>query len=234
MLEIESLCVAYHHLQVLWDVSLSVEQGNLVALIGSNGAGKSTTLRTAQGLVAPLSGEVRFMGENVHRKQIHHIVAAGLSLVPEDRLLFPEMTVLENLELGAFCPKPRQQRVNTLEWVYDLFPHLRTRKKQKAGKLSGGEQQMLAVGRALMAKPKLLMLDEPSLGLAPVVVEELFRTIRRINGQGISMLLVEQNVQVSLELAHKAFVMENGRVTASGTGRELLEDSNIRQAYLGM
>lgn len=234
MLEITGLAVAYHHLQVLWEVSLTVQQGNLVALIGSNGAGKTTTLKTALGLIVPLRGEVRFMGENVHRKKIHHVVAAGLSLVPEERLLFPEMTVLENLELGAFSPEPRRQRADTLDWVYDLFPRLRNRKKQKAGTLSGGEQQMLAIGRALMAKPKLLMLDEPSLGLAPVVVGELFHTIEKINRQGISMLLVEQNVQISLELAHKAFVMENGRVISTGTGRELLKDPNIREAYLGM
>ena len=234
MLQIENLAVAYGHLQVVWDVSLSVEEGQMVALIGSNGAGKTTTLKTAQGLLKPLNGEIRFMGKNVHLMHTHQIVAAGLSLVPEERLLFPEMTVLENLELGAFASEPRRKRAQTLEWVYDLFPRLSDRNKQKAGTLSGGEQQMVAIGRALMAKPKLLMLDEPSLGLAPLIVQELFHTIERVNSEGISILLVEQNVQVSLHLAHKAFIMETGRITLTGTGKELLEDAKIREAYLGM
>lgn len=234
MLEIDKLAVAYGHLQVLWDVSLSVDRGQLVALVGSNGAGKTTTLKTIQGLLRPLNGQVRFVGKNVHLMQTHQIVAAGMSLVPEERLLFPEMTVVENLELGAFAPIPRRKRSVTLEWVYDLFPRLKDRKKQKAGTLSGGEQQMVAIGRALMAKPTLLMLDEPSLGLAPLIVEELFGVIERINQEGISILLVEQNVQISLALAHKAFIMENGRVTLTGAGPELLKDSKIREAYLGM
>ncbi len=234
MLEIFELAVAYGHLQVLWDVSLTVKEGQLVVLIGSNGAGKTTTLKTAQGLLKPLNGHVWFMDEDVHNMQTHDIVAAGLSLVPEDRLLFPDMTVVENLELGAFAKEPRRQRAETLAWVYDLFPRLKDRRKQKAGTLSGGEQQMAAIGRALMAKPKLLMLDEPSLGLAPLIVEELFSIIERINQEGISILLVEQNVQISLALAHRAFIMENGRVTLTGTGQELLEDPKIREAYLGM
>lgn len=234
MLEIDKLAVAYGHLQVLWDVSLSVEKGQLVALVGSNGAGKTTTLKTVQGLLKPLNGQVRFMGKNVHLMQTHQIVEAGMSLVPEERLLFPEMTVVENLELGAFAPIPRRKRAATLEWVYELFPRLKDREKQKAGTLSGGEQQMVAVGRALMAKPSLLMLDEPSLGLAPLIVEELFGIIERINQEGISILLVEQNVQVSLALAHRAFIMETGRVILTGAGTELLEDPKIREAYLGM
>ncbi len=234
MLEITNLNVAYGHLQVLWDVSLTVEERHVTVIIGSNGAGKTTTLKTSLGLLKPLAGNVLFMGEDVHLRPIHQIVARGLSLVPEDRLLFPDMTVLENLELGSFAPEPRRRRKATLDWVYELFPRVRDRKKQKVRTLSGGEQQMVAVGRALMAKPKLLMLDEPSLGLAPLIVQELFRTIRKINQEGISILLVEQNVQNSLELAHRAYVIENGRITSSGTGREFLKDTKIREAYLGL
>jgi branched-chain amino acid transport system ATP-binding protein len=177
---------------------------------------------------------VRFLGENVHAAPIHQVVARGLSLVPEERLLFPDMTVLENLELGCFSPGPRAKRRETLEWVYKLFPRLRDRRYQKARTLSGGEQQMVAVGRALMARPRLLMLDEPSLGLAPLVVDELFRVIRKINSEGLSILIVEQNVQITLRLAHKAYVMETGAITASGPGKELLADERVREAYLGM
>jgi branched-chain amino acid transport system ATP-binding protein len=234
VLQIENLAVAYDRQQVLWDVSFSVEEGQLVTLLGPNGAGKTTTLKTAQGLLKPLAGDVRFMGENVHHKQAHQIVAGGLSLVPEDRLLFPGMTVLENLELGAFPPEPRRQLIESLDWVFNLYPQLRDRRKQKCGTLSGGEQQMVAIGRALMARPKLLMLDEPSLGLAPVIVDELFQTIREINRLGITILLVEQNVHLSLKLADKAVVMDTGRVSLSGSSEELREHKKVREAYLGI
>ncbi|MGO9567670.1 MAG: ABC transporter ATP-binding protein [Desulfomonilaceae bacterium] len=234
MLDVVNLNVHYGPLHVLWDVSLRVKEREIVALLGSNGAGKTTALKTIQGLLRPSSGQVHYMGESVHQFALHHVVARGLCLVPEDRLLFPEMTVLDNLELGAFPAGARQERQNTLDWVYQLFPPVFRRAKQKVKTLSGGEQQMVAIGRALMAKPKLLLLDEPSLGLAPLVVAELFRTVKQINLQGISVLLVEQNVKQSLELAHRAYVLETGKVIQEGPGRDLLNDPRVREAYLGV
>ena len=234
MLDVVNLNVSYGPLHVLWDVSLTVKEGEIVALLGSNGAGKTTTLKTIQGLLRPSSGQVRFMGESVHQLALHHVVARGLCLVPEDRMLFPEMTVFDNLELGAFPAGARQERQDTLDWVYQLFPPVSRCAKQKVKTLSGGEQQMVAIGRALMAKPKLLLLDEPSLGLAPLVVAELFRTVKQINSQGISVLLVEQNVKKSLELAHRAYVLETGKVSQEGPGRDLLNDPRVREAYLGL
>ncbi len=234
MLEIEKIDVSYGPVQVLWKVSFHVGEGEVVALLGSNGAGKTTSLKTAQGLILPSAGSVRFMGDDVHRLASHHLVAQGLSLVPEGRLLFPEMTVLENLELGAYPGQARKSLRESLLWVQELFPRLRSRHGQKVRTLSGGEQQMVAIGRALMAKPKLLMLDEPSLGLAPLVVAELFRTVKKINGEGISVLLVEQNVKNSLELAHRAYVLDTGRITREADARQLLYDPGIREAYLGM
>jgi branched-chain amino acid transport system ATP-binding protein len=234
VLDVVNLNVHYGPLHVLWDVSLTVKEREIVALLGSNGAGKTTTLKTIQGLLRPSSGRVHFMGERVHQLALHHVVARGLCLVPEDRLLFPEMTVLDNLELGAFPAGARQERQDTLDWVYQLFPPVSRRAKQKVKTLSGGEQQMVAIGRALMAKPKLLLLDEPSLGLAPLVVAELFRTVKQINRQGISVLLVEQNVKKSLELAHRAYVLETGKVIQEGQGRDLLNDPRVREAYLGV
>ncbi len=234
MLDVVNLNVSYGPLHVLWDVSLTVKEREIVALLGSNGAGKTTTLKTIQGLLRPSSGQVHFMGESVHQLASHQVVARGLSLVPEDRLLFPEMTVLDNLELGAFPAGARQKRQDTLDWVYQLFPPVFHRAKQKVKTLSGGEQQMVAIGRALMAKPKLLLLDEPSLGLAPLVVAELFRTVKQINRQGISVLLVEQNVKKSLELAHRAYVLETGKVIQDGPARDLLNDPRVREAYLGV
>jgi branched-chain amino acid transport system ATP-binding protein len=234
VLDVVKLNVHYGPLHVLWDVSLTVKEREIVALLGSNGAGKTTTLKTIQGLLRPSSGQVHFMGESVHQLASHQVVGRGLSLVPEDRLLFPEMTVLDNLELGAFPAGARQERQHTLDWVYQLFPPVFRRAKQKVKTLSGGEQQMVAIGRALMAKPKLLLLDEPSLGLAPLVVAELFRTVKQINRQGISVLLVEQNVKKSLELAHRAYVLETGKVIQEGPGRDLLNDPRVREAYLGV
>jgi len=234
MLDVQGINVAYGAVQVLWDVSFSVGKGEIVALLGSNGAGKTTALRTIQGLVRPLSGQVQFQGRDSRRLGSHDLVAAGLSMVPEARLLFPYMTVLENVELGAYPRSVRNGRQERLRRVYDLFPRLRDRAHQKVHTLSGGEQQMVAIGRALMAKPALLMLDEPSLGLAPLVVAELFRVIRLINEEGISVLLVEQNVAKSLQVAHRAYVLENGRIVRTGPAAELLGDAQIRASYLGM
>jgi len=224
----------YGSIQALWDVSFRVEKGEIVTILGSNGAGKSTAINVAQGLIRPASGEVRFLGENIRRLSPHEVVQRGLCLVPEERHLFPHMSVLENLELGAYPRNARAVRRQTLEWVFELFPILGKRKRQKTHTLSGGEQQMVAIGRGLMAKPALLMMDEPSLGLAPLLVAELFSTISDINLHGYAVLLVEQNAQHALTLARRAYVMETGKVTREGSGKELLADPLIRAAYLGM
>ena len=234
MIEVVEINVFYGPVQALWDVSFEIRAGEIVTLLGSNGAGKSTTIKMVQGLIHPASGEVRFLGKTLHRKRPHDIVARGLCLVPEERHLFPFMSVLENLELGAYPRKARRVREQTLQWIYELFPVLKGRSQQKVHTLSGGEQQMVAIGRGLMASPKLLMMDEPSQGLAPLLVTELFGIISKINEEGISILLVEQNAQRALRLAHRAYVLENGRITREGLGKELLGDSYIRSAYLGM
>ena len=234
MIEVVDINVFYGPVQALWDVSFEIRAGEIVTLLGSNGAGKSTTIKIVQGLMHPASGEVRFLDQSIHRKSPHDIVARGLCLVPEERHLFPFMSVLENLELGAYPRHARRIREQTLQWIYDLFPVLKRRRQQKVHTLSGGEQQMVAIGRALMAKPKLLMMDEPSQGLAPLLVTELFGIISKINEEGISILLVEQNAQRALRLAHRAYVLENGRITREGPGQELLGDPYIRSAYLGM
>ncbi len=234
MLEMTGVEAFYGSIQALWNVSFRVDEGEIVTLLGSNGAGKSTAIHVAQGLVRPASGETRFRGEVIQRLGPHQVVERGLCLVPEARHLFPHMTVLENLELGAYPRKARAVREETLKWIFDLFPNLKKRKKQRAGTLSGGEQQMVAIGRGLMAKPALLMMDEPSLGLAPLIVAELFRIISEINGHGVSILLSEQNARHALNLASRAYVMETGRITREGTGKELLADSAVRAAYLGM
>ena len=234
MIEVVEINVFYGPVQALWDVSFEIRAGEIVTLLGSNGAGKSTAIKTVQGLIHPASGEVRFLGKTVHRKRPHDIVARGLCLVPEERHLFPFMSVLENLELGAYPRKARRVREQTLQWIYELFPILKERSRQKVHTLSGGEQQMVAIGRGLMARPKLLMMDEPSQGLAPLLVTELFGIISKINEEGISILLVEQNAQRALGLAHRAYVLENGRVTHEGLGKDLLGDPYIRSAYLGM
>ncbi len=234
MIEVVDINVFYGPVQALWDVSFEIRAGEIVTLLGSNGAGKSTTIKIVQGLIHPASGEVRFLEKTIHRKSPHDIVARGLCLVPEERHLFPFMSVLENLELGAYPRHARRIREQTLQWIYALFPVLKRRRQQKVHTLSGGEQQMVAIGRALMAKPKLLMMDEPSQGLAPLLVTELFGIISKINEEGISILLVEQNAQRALRLAHRAYVLENGRITREGPGKELLGDPYIRSAYLGM
>jgi branched-chain amino acid transport system ATP-binding protein len=233
MLSLENIDVFYHELQALWDVSLVVNEGEIVALIGPNGAGKTTTLRNISGLLRPSSGDIRFMGHSLCKEPPHKIVALGISQVPESGKIFTGMSVFENLELGAFVSKARKERKNSLEWVFGIFPRLAERQDQQAGTLSGGERQMLAIARALMSRPKLLMLDEPSFGLAPILVGYMFEMIAKINKEGVTILLVEQNVQAALELAHKAYLLENGRIVGQGSGKELLTFESVRESYLG-
>ena len=232
MLAIEKLQVAYGKVQALWDVTLGVPDGEIVALVGANGAGKTTLLKTVSGLLRRQSGSITYDGKHIEEASPPEIVQHGLVHVPEGRKLFPEMTVIDNLLMGAFTV-PQSERPQRLERVFNVFPVLKERRKQIAGTLSGGEQQMVAIGRGLMGGPKLLMLDEPSLGLAPILVEEVFRVITEINRLGVTVLLVEQNTQNALSLAHKGFVMELGRIALSGSGSELLANSNVRKAYLG-
>ena len=233
MLEIEEIDVHYGDLQALWGISVQVNEGELVALIGPNGAGKTTTMRAITGLLKPSSGKIRFCGHHLDKESAHKIVELGISLVPEGGRIFTGMSVLENLELGAFTAKARRVKDSSLPWVYKIFPLLEERKKQQAGTLSGGERQMLAIARALMSKPKLLLLDEPSFGLAPLLVERIFEMIAQINDQGVTILLVEQNIRAALELAHRACVIENGRIVGEGCGEDLLSFESVRSAYLG-
>ena len=234
LLRVDGIEVGYGDLTAVGDVSLEVREGEAVALIGANGAGKTTTLRAVSGLLPLRRGRIEFEGQRLDGLTSAQIVARGIAHVPEGRQLFPTMTVLENLELGARTRAARARRDESLGRVFDLFPRLRERRGQLAGTLSGGEQQMCAIGRGLMACPRLLMLDEPSLGLAPVMVKAIFEDLGRINVQGLTILLVEQNVLRSLHLAHRGYVLENGRVTRSGTGPELLASGHIKQAYLGL
>ncbi len=234
LLEIAAIVAAYGEVRALWDVSLVVNEGEIVTLLGANGAGKTTTMLVLSGLLRPLSGTVTFAGERIHRLPPPRIVQAGLVQIPEGRRLWPRMTVLENLELGAYAPLPRARRHETLDWVFSLFPRLAERRTQLAGTLSGGEQQMLAIGRGLMSRPRLLMLDEPSLGLAPILVREVFNIISQINARGVTVLLVEQNVRQALEIAHRGYVLETGRIVRSGPARDLLEDPEIKRVYLGL
>jgi branched-chain amino acid transport system ATP-binding protein len=234
MLRVERLQVGYGRIQALWDVSFDVNAGEVVALVGANGAGKTTTLRTISGLLRARAGSIQLEGRPLDHLPSEAIVGLGVVHVPEGRKLFPEMTVLDNLLLGSYVPAARRQRGERLEMVLATFPRLRERQRQLAGTLSGGEQQMVAIGRGLMAGPRLLMLDEPSLGLAPIMVEEMFRVIREINQAGVTVLLVEQNTEHALALAHRGFVLESGHVALSGTSRELLASERVRQAYLGL
>ena len=234
LLEVASIVAAYGEVRALWDVSLVVGEGDIVTLLGANGAGKTTTMRVLSGLLRPQSGTVTFAGEMIHRLPAPRIVEAGLVQIPEGRRLWPRMTVLENLELGAYGPALRARRQETLDWVLSLFPRLAERRMQLAGTLSGGEQQMLAIGRGLMSRPRLLMLDEPSLGLAPILVREVFNIIKQINGRGVTVLLVEQNVRQALEIAHRGYVLETGRIVRSGSAPDLLDDPEIKRAYLGL
>ena len=233
MLELEGVDVFYGDLQALRGVSLRVESGEIVTLVGGNGAGKTTMLRTVSGLLRPRRGEIRFEGRRLDRLPPDRIVEAGVVQVPEGRKLFPSLTVRENLELGAYTRRSRPARAQTLEDVMARFPILRERAGQRAGSLSGGEQQMCVIARALMARPSLLMLDEPSLGLAPMVVQEIFQIIREINARGVTVLLVEQNVRQALATSRRGYVLENGRIVLSGTGQELLESEQTLKAYLG-
>ncbi len=233
MLTVEKLQVAYGKVQALWEVTLNVPDGEIVALVGANGAGKTTLLKTVSGLLRRQSGSITYDGKHIEEASPPDIVKHGVVHVPEGRKLFPEMTVIDNLLMGSFTVA-LSERPGRLERVFSVFPVLRERQKQIAGTLSGGEQQMVAIGRGLMAGPKLLMLDEPSLGLAPILVEEVFRVITEINRLGVTVLLVEQNTQHALTLAHRGFVMELGRIALSGSGSELLANSNVRKAYLGL
>ncbi len=231
ILEIKNLSVSYGGIEAIKDISFDVEEGKIVTLIGSNGAGKSSTLRSIAGIVKAKHGEVLFEGKNILGMSPDQIVKAGITLVPEGRRVFPNLTVLENLKIGAYLRKGNVS--DDIEYVYSLFPRLKERSWQLAGTLSGGEQQMLAVGRALMARPKLVMMDEPSLGLAPLVVKGIFDIIEQINKQGITVLLIEQNANMALKAADHAFVMQTGVITMSGTGKELLENEEVKEAYLG-
>lgn len=233
MLRIEHLQVAYGKVQALWGVSISIDAGQIVALVGANGAGKTTLLKTISGLVRPVSGSITFEGKPLEAANPTEIVRCGLIHVPEARKLFPEMSVMENLLLGGYCT-PVNQRGKRLEEVFAVFPALKKRQRQIAGTLSGGEQQMVAIGRGLMAAPKLLMLDEPSLGLAPFMVEEMFRVVEEVNRLGVTVLLVEQNTEHALSIAHKGFVMESGRIALSGSATDLLANPAVRKAYLGL
>jgi branched-chain amino acid transport system ATP-binding protein len=234
ILKIENIDVFYDDLQVIWSVSFEVNRGEIVALLGSNGAGKSTILNTVSGLLTPASGRITFEDRRLDQVPAHKVIEHGIAQVPEGRRLFPEMTVRENLIMGSLTPKAKAKRNETIEWVFGLFPRLREREKQMAGTLSGGEQQMLAVGRGLMALPKLIMLDEPSLGLAPILVAEIFNIIERIQQEGVTVLVVEQNTKHTLEICHRGYVLENGRVVLDGTGEELLDNEHVKQAYLGI
>ena len=231
MLKIEDLRVNYGGIEAVKGISFEVPEKSIVTLIGANGAGKSTTLRTIAGLVSAGSGRITFLGEDITGKSADIVVSKGITLVPEGRRVFPDLTVLENLKIGAYLRK--DSIASDLEWVYELFPRLKERSWQAAGTLSGGEQQMLAVGRALMSRPKLMMMDEPSLGLAPIVVKGIFDIIRKINAEGVTILLIEQNANMALHTADLAYVLETGRITLSGTGKELLTNEAVKKAYLG-
>ena len=231
ILEIKNLSVSYGGIEAIKIISFDVEEGKIVTLIGSNGAGKSSTLRSIAGIVKAKHGEVLFEGENILGMSPDQIVKKGITLVPEGRRVFPNLTVYENLKIGAYLRKDKID--GDIEYVYSLFPRLKERSWQLAGTLSGGEQQMLAVGRALMAKPRVIMMDEPSLGLAPLVVKGIFDIIEQINKEGITVLLIEQNANMALKAAHNAFVMQTGEITMSGTGAELLANDEVKEAYLG-
>ena len=233
MLKIKDLHVSYGGIKALRGIDLEVPDGKIVTLIGANGAGKSTTLRTISGLVKAESGSIEYDGQELIGKPINKILEAGIAQVPEGRRVFPNMTVLENLKIGAYLRNDKEGIEKDIKWVYELFPRLEERNWQLAGTLSGGEQQMLAVGRGLMSRPKMMMLDEPSLGLAPLVVQDIFTIIKEINRQGVTILLVEQNANMALKTADLAYVLETGSITKSGTGAELLADESIKEAYLG-
>lgn len=233
MLEIKSLNVYYDAIHALKDVSFRVNKGEIVSLIGANGAGKTTTLHAISGLLRPKSGEVRFLDEDITKVEAHNILKKGLAQAPEGRRVFAQMTVQENLDMGAYARKDRRHLEDEMDQVFQSFPRLKERRKQVAGTLSGGEQQMLAIGRALMSKPQLLLLDEPSMGLAPILVKEIFSIIRGINAQGVTVLLVEQNARMALSIANRAYVMETGCIVMEGEAKALLHNEEVKKAYLG-
>lgn len=233
MLKVDNLVVSYGGIEALKGVSFEVEEGKIVSLVGANGAGKSTILRTVVGLVKPKSGEIVYNNKNLLQQKTRDMVKEGIVLVPEGRRVFANLSVIENLKIGAYFRKDEKNIKDDIEWVYNLFPRLKERSWQSAGTLSGGEQQMLAVGRALMSKPKLLMMDEPSLGLAPLVVKDIFSIIKEIHKQGVTILLIEQNANAALHIADIAYVIETGRITLKGTGKELLVNEEVKNAYLG-
>jgi branched-chain amino acid transport system ATP-binding protein len=233
MLTLKNISTRYGAVQALTDVSLSVEQGEVATLIGANGAGKSTTLRSIMGLAKPYAGEIHFEGKRLNKLATHEIAALGIALVPEGRAIFANLTVLENLELGAYMQRDKARIRKDLEHVQSIFPRVKERLSQLAGTLSGGEQQMVAIGRALMARPRLLLLDEPSLGLAPLVVQTIFEAIGHINSEGTTILLVEQNANLALHRGRKAYVLETGRIIMEGPSKELASDPRVKEAYLG-
>jgi branched-chain amino acid transport system ATP-binding protein len=233
LLEIEDMHSYYGHIHALQGISLTVEEGEVVTLIGSNGAGKTTTLRSIHGILPPRKGRIIFDGEEIQGTPAHELIGKGIAQSPEGRKIFRRMTVLENLEMGAYHRSDSSEVRQDMERVFDLFPRLKERTKQEAGTMSGGEQQMLAIGRALMSRPRLLLLDEPSMGLAPVLVERIFETVREINQQGTTILLVEQNANVALEIATRGYVLETGEIVISASAEELREDPTVREAYLG-
>jgi len=234
MLEVSNLDTFYGRIQVLWGVSLKIDQAEIVALVGANGAGKTTLLNTISGLLPPASGSVEFLGKRIDGLQSHAIVELGMSHIPEGRKLFPDMSVRENLEMGAYSKRVWKRKQETLDEVYQLFPILKARQRQLAKTLSGGEQQMVAMGRGLMSRPTLCIIDEPSSGLAPLVMDRIFRIIQGLRSQGIAIFLIEQNVQQTLEIADRAYVLENGRVILAGESKKLLQEELIRKAYLGL
>jgi branched-chain amino acid transport system ATP-binding protein len=234
MLKVDGIDVFYGDLQVLWDVSFEVKEKEILVLVGGNGAGKSTTIRTVSSLISPRKGSVEFDGVRLDKTPPYKVIAHGIVHVPEGRRLFPQMTVEENLIMGTLCREAKAKRLETMEKVYQLFPRLRERKKQMGGTLSGGEQQMLAIGRGLMSLPKLMMFDEPSLGLAPILVQEVFHMVKRVNQEGVTVLLVEQNVKQTLAMCHRAYVLENGRIVLEGEGKALMDDDHVKEAYLGI
>ncbi len=234
LLELKNISVHYGRIEAIHDLSFRVEQGEVVSLIGANGAGKTTTLKTISGILNPTAGQILFEGTDITKVKAHVRVVRGISQSPEGRGVFPGMTVMENLEMGAYSRKNKAEIAEDLERAFTLFPRLRERAKQVSGTMSGGEQQMLAIGRALMSRPRLLLLDEPSMGLAPLIVQQIFRIITEINEQGTTVLLVEQNANQALARAHRAYVLETGSVTREGTGKELLTDPAIKEAYLGV
>jgi branched-chain amino acid transport system ATP-binding protein len=233
MINVNDLVVSYGGIEALKGVSIKVDRGEIVTLVGANGAGKSTLLRSIVGLVKPKNGAITYEGKNILGEKSQNIVTSGITLVPEGRRVFPNLTVLENIKLGAYARKDSKEIQKDIEWVYKLFPRLKERSWQLAGTLSGGEQQMLAVGRALLSRPKLLMMDEPSLGLAPLIVKDIFNIIKQIREQGVTILLIEQNANVALKIADRGYVLETGRITIEGTGKDLLENDDIKKAYLG-